>query len=300
MTEIPKITDSSVGGTGSPCVSPATVRWMAVALCIGSFVAAVRFHTIPWIQMWALAGSLFFLWKRMALAGNSHPLPPHRVLAFLLLWPGMDVLPWQCRVSTSGPALHWIKRGTVGVIIGIICLILLPLPFENEVLVGWLGMCGVIGLLHFGIFDWLAAFWRSSGYAVRPLMGNPLRSTNLAEFWGGTWNRGFSDVAARRVTRPLVRKRGGVPALWAAFLVSGLIHDVVISVPAGGGYGLPTLYFIIQGLGMSFERRHRGYRSKTGRLWVAAWVALPVPLLFHPPFMINVITPFVRTLNPLI
>ena len=33
----------------------------------------------------------------------------------------------------------------------------------DPVLTGWLGMSGLLFLLHFGLFEWVAAFWNTSG-----------------------------------------------------------------------------------------------------------------------------------------
>ena len=47
--------------------------------------------------------------------------------------------------------------------------------------------------------------------------------------------KAFNDIAERFVFRPLVRRAGTVSANLAAFGFSGLLHDLVISVPAWGG-----------------------------------------------------------------
>ena len=103
-------------------------------------------------------------------------------------------------------------------------------------------MIGVIFLLHFGTFHLLSLGWRRLGVNAMPLMRNPSRSTSLAEFWGRRWNTAFHELAARFTFRPLRRLVGAGTAASLVFLVSGLIHELVISLPAGGGYGLPTLY----------------------------------------------------------
>ena len=82
----------------------------------------------------------------------------------------------------------------------------------------------------------------------------------------------------------------------AVFLVSGIVHDAVISIPAQGGFGLPTLYFTIQGVGVLFERSRLGKRigtrqGMTGRLFCATVTLGPVFLLFHRPFVERVIVP---------
>ena len=88
----------------------------------------------------------------------------------------------------------------------------------------------------------------------------------------------------------------------AVFLVSGGIHDAVISIPAGGGYGLPTLYFAIQGGGVLLERSWPGKRiglrrGLAGRLFCAAVILGPVFVLFHDPFLERVIIPMLQFLG---
>jgi alginate O-acetyltransferase complex protein AlgI len=89
----------------------------------------------------------------------------------------------------------------------------------------------------------------------------------------------------------------------ATFLASGLVHDLVISVPARGGYGLPTVYFVIQGAGVLFERTPLarrvgiGRRGIVSRAFTAVVVLAPVPLLFHEPFLNRVILPFLEVIR---
>jgi hypothetical protein len=86
------------------------------------------------------------------------------------------------------------------------------------------------------------------------------------------------------------------------FLFSGVIHDLVISVPAQGGYGGPTVFFAVQGAGMVIERSAFGHRvglgsGWSGRLFAAVVLLAPVGLLFHRPFVVGIMVPFMRALG---
>ena len=93
--------------------------------------------------------------------------------------------------------------------------------------------------------------------------------------------------------------------MMAVFVVSGLVHDLVISLPAGGGYGLPTIYFLIQGVCVMFERSRTGKRiglrrGIPGWLFCALVVLGPVGLLFHAPFLERVIAPMLEAIGNMV
>ena len=174
-------------------------------------------------------------------------------------------------------------------------------PQANELLAGWIGMAGVIFLLHFGSFHLLSLAWRAAGVKAPPLMHNPLRAVSLAEFWGKRWNTAFHELVHRFTFRPMTRRVGATGATLLVFLLSGLVHELVISLPARGGYGLPTGYFLIQGLGVAGEHTRIDRRIGLGHGW-RGWLftmfvtIAPAFWLFHRPFIRNVILPMLHAI----
>jgi alginate O-acetyltransferase complex protein AlgI len=159
-------------------------------------------------------------------------------------------------------------------------------------------------LLHFGLFHLLSVGWRALRVDAPPIMNAPLRSTSISEFWGRRWNAAFNDLALRLVFRRAVRPLGIVGATLFAFLLSGLVHELVISLPAGAGFGLPSGYFLLQGLGVLTERSAAGQRIglRTGlRGWIFTIIVVAGPAfwLFHPPFLSKVILPFMQAIGAL-
>ena len=152
---------------------------------------------------------------------------------------------------------------------------------------------------HFGLFNLLTGAWRYFGIRCVSLFRAPLRSRSLTEFWGRRWNVAFSEMTALAVYRPLKQlpgtpRRVTVIATIGAFLFSGLLHELAISVPVGAGFGLPMLYFAIHAVGILLERRLTFLESPlAGRLWTATWVLLPLPLLFHRPFLQGCVWPII-------
>jgi hypothetical protein len=173
---------------------------------------------------------------------------------------------------------------------------------NHPLLRGWAGMVGVIFLLHFGLFHLLSLAWRAGGVHAPPIMQSPGTACSLSRFWGGSWNAAFTDLVHDHFFKPLARRFGGRAALVASFLLSGALHELVISVPARGGYGLPTLYFALQAAGLLFERSRLGRRlglgcGLKGWCFVALAAGAPASFLFHPIFVRNVILPMLHAIG---
>lgn len=79
-------------------------------------------------------------------------------------------------------------------------------------------------------------------------------------------------------------------------------HELAISVPACGGYGLPTAYFLWQACGISIERSAWGKWLKLRHGWCgwifrATFTGTPAFIVFHPWFVLRVLVPFLEVIN---
>ncbi len=127
---------------------------------------------------------------------------------------------------------------------------------------------------------------------------------NTQRVLGKALEFGFRQLAYDFIFRPLHKQIGVAAAGLLVFVASGLIHDLVISVPARGGYGLPTGYFILQGLGVTLERSSLGeqlglQKGAMARIFTFVVTAAPAFWLFHPPFVLRVIIPFMHAIHSL-
>ena len=263
-----------------------------------------------WSLMWMLALAIYLACKALTWrTSGCRNAPAWKHAAYLLAWPGMDALSFlQGRMaSESSRALRGeLLAATAKLTAGVALLFgaARAISSSHAYLAGWIGMTGAVMILHFGVFHMLSCLWRSLGIQARPLMNRPLAATSLSDFWGRRWNTAFRDLTYQFLFRPCVALYGPRWGILLGFLVSGVVHDLVISVPAQGGYGRPTMFFAIQGGAMIAERSRAGRRiglgdGPRGRLFAMVMLLAPVGLLFHRPFVIGIIVPWMRAVGAL-
>jgi alginate O-acetyltransferase complex protein AlgI len=258
-----------------------------------------------WAFMWLLCVALFagvkwLTWRRTPAPAASLG----RHVGYLILWPGLDAAAFLRGPAVQRPTRSEWLDACVKLALGTVILwgVVRFIPEEVELLRGWVGMIGIVLALHFGPFHLLSCAWRAAGVDARRLMNAPLLAQGVSEFWGRRWNTAFRDLTHRFLFRPLTARLGPVGGLTAGFVFSGLVHDLAISVPAGAGYGEPTLYFCLQVPAILVERSRFGRALGLGRGWrgwlfAAVVLIAPVGLLFHPPFVRNVILQFLLILR---
>jgi predicted DCC family thiol-disulfide oxidoreductase YuxK len=285
-------------------------RWLPL-LVLATLALLARPFLPAWGFMWTMAFALFFGCKWLTLRTEQMRSPdacPFRSAAYLLAWPGMDatrflsdrVMPrLERRVVVNAVA-----SAVVRISLGALLLFVIARHAQEPLLAGWIGMVGMVLLLHFGLLHLASVAWRGLRVDAPPIMDTPVCSTSVGEFWSRRWNGAFNQLALQLVFRPLVRRTGTTMATLCAFGVSGAVHELVISLPANAGYGLPTAYFILQGIGLLAEHTRAGKRFGLGRgvpgwLFTMLVVAAPAFWLFHPPFVRRVILPFMQAIGAL-
>ena len=238
--------------------------------------------------------------------GTKFEAPLWKKIAYLVAWPGLHADAFLAPdFRLRKPSLVEWTLAVVKLLAGLFLLFgvarwVRAYPYTTA----WIGMTGVVMILHFGIFRLLSCGWRAIGVNATPLMNSPLLASSVSEFWSRRWNTAFRDLTHIFLFRPLGSKFGYSRALFAGFLISGMVHDLVISLPAGGGYGGPTLYFSIQGAAIFVERSTSGRsvnlgKGIRGRLFTMGSVLLPLYFLFHPPFLTMIILPFLGAIGAL-
>jgi alginate O-acetyltransferase complex protein AlgI len=268
----------------------------------GCLLVLLHGRQLPaWQFMWLILATIFAGCKLLTLANLERGWSP-RLWGYLLLWPGMQPRHFLPEATPPADRHRLWRTGATNLLTGLGLLILAVLGLGPSWLRAWLTMVAFSFVVHFGIFDLMAAGWRRAGVPVEKLFVCPVAARSLADFWSNRWNRAFSAFARDLLFLPAARRIGTVAVTLVVFGFSGLAHELVISVPAGGGYGGPMLYFLFQGLLVLLENswffrtglRHHRFCAW---LWTASAVLIPLPLLFPAAFLQNVVLPFLTALG---
>ncbi len=276
------------------------------AILVGALVVAGAASPVLSRGQWfALLMALYFgPYKVAALVGltgaERRRLRGLRLLAFFI-WVGLQPRPFLPGYSppATAPRPSWrsflLNLLTGAVLLGAVGLLPAGVPLLVR---AWVALVGLAFVRLFAAFDFWALVFRRLGFPVEKPWDNPAAATSLRDFWGRRWNRIMSGMLRDLLFTPLARHVGVVAATAAVFLYSGVFHEFV-SVLARGGYGRPTLYFLIQGAGFLLEGTRLGKRLLAGspwlgRLWTALVVLGPIALVVPPAFLLEVIVPVLR------
>ncbi|WP_448698681.1 MBOAT family protein [Mucilaginibacter sp. AW1-3] len=283
--------------------------WLSWLLLVLSVTTAdlIFINEIPVWRMLAIIATTFTAMKLIAVAeaykGKRLGLSFKQWAIFASSWAGMRAEPFE---SLGGPALPnalpMVKFGISRIVIGLVLIaaahgvVALHLPsITNYILVSGLLLVGLSLILHFGLLSISAGMWRRHGANTYLLFRQPATALSLTEFWSKRWNIAFSEMTSVAIFRPLKNRVGAPVALMLSFAFSGLLHELALSLPVNAGYGLPMLYFIIQGLVVLSEKwlvvnNILFLKNKViARIWVFFWLVVPMPLLFHEQFIKHVV-----------
>lgn len=218
--------------------------------------------------MWAVAVLVYICCKMVSFI-PAKPSSLKLKLAYFFLWVGLDANTFLHSRAKPPHLSEWVFA-LLNTVIGI-SLLFLSHPLATIV--------GIVLILHFGLFHFLSLVWRSAGFNAKSLMNFPILATSLGDFWGNRWNTAFRDLS-QIIFKPLA-KISITLATIAVFALSGILHELVMTVPVGSGYGGPFAYFMIQCAGVFAERK----LPIRGRIFTALVVILPLPLLLQQGFI---------------
>lgn len=153
----------------------------------------------------------------------------------------------------------------------------------------WLGIMYLSSPLLWLYGEWATSLLQllslSSGKLIPPHHLAPPLSVNLSEFWGKRWNTWFYDWFHQVLFKKY--RRSPLQALLLTFLISGLGHEVVISLPfysitGINVFGTMTAFFVLQGIGIIIDSRAFNKTQKRARLvFMWFWLLLLAPLFMN-------------------
>ncbi len=268
--------------------------WCVPALA--TLLAIVQ--TTGWAQMTLAALGLWITLKCFLLQEITPTKPQWNRMLLWWIYPGTDARNFFATPQVAIPKqLDWF-RGMIQTTAGA-CLIAAASSFAypSDTYGAAIGLLGLVLFFHFGVFHLIALQLQRLGIHAKPIMKKPLAAKSVVDLWSNRWNLGFSIPARRHLLKPFAKRIGIRNATWSIFLVSGLLHEIVLTLPARSGYGGPTLYFLIQAVGIEIERHWLKKHPRINRLFVWGIALLPLPLLIQPLFLENVIHPFLQNIT---
>lgn len=237
-------------------------------------------------------------WILLDARSREYTLTSVQTLLFWTVWPGVRPDLFEGAEEYAAPEARTFVVGYVSVMVGVVLAFasVLALPVVGMDVSTWLLLFAALAVVHSGLGRILPFSLRWLGYPVPPLFVDPLRSDSVGDFWSTRWNRPFVGMNRLYVTGPLSSRIGIARAAFVAFVVSGLLHELAISYTAGGGWGAPFLYFVLQAVAYTAEQTWfpDDGNAVIRRLWTYAVVFGPLALLFHAPFRTTFVVPVVE------
>ena len=247
--------------------------------------------TVPmssWLLMVFYMGTMFLSLKVATLI-TARPMNWSDTIIYTTAWIGMDPVSFQTKALKQAV---W-NKGIFCLLIGL-ALLIVSIYTETAGLKAFTLFIAMLFIFHFGLLDLNAQVWTYFGRKTQAIMNEPWKAYNLADFWGNRWNMAFRDAVHRILFRPVRKILGTKAALLTVFIFSGIMHEAVISVPAQGGYGGPLVYFMLQFLGISLQKK---FHCINNRLSTWLFLCVPLPLLFHKDFFLNVFIPLTNAIG---
>nr|WP_197486681.1 MBOAT family protein [Mucilaginibacter sp. L294] len=282
--------------------------WLILIISI-LIIHLIFLHEYPILRMLAIIATTFTGMKVIAVTEGYKNKPLNLTykqwLVYAIGWVGMRAEPFETLGQKPLPnAWPMVRFGISRVVIGALLIVLAHVIIAQQfnatftyMAVSAILLIGFSLILHFGMLSISAGMWRLSGVNTYYLFRQPAKALSLTELWSKRWNIAFSEMTSVAIFRPLKSKTGGAVALLIAFAFSGLLHELALSVPVNSGYGLPLLYFVIQGVLVLIEKaltlkkipflQHK----LIARIWVFFWLIVPMPLLFHEQFIKQILWP---------
>ena len=272
------------------------------SLAFGPFLA-------PWERLVFMTFGLLYLIKGTVLLQYSQKVisgfSKKGILLYMTLWPGMSPGPfrsWRPQILESEEGL---TRGFIYLVLGSALAVITAFlePTLGALGGSWLGLFALLLMIHFGVSDLLVCGMRLAGWNVKPLFRFPFRASSLEDFWSHRWNLAFVEMDRILFLKPFSKWLGIRGAILCIFVISGFLHEMAISYSTGRGWGLPFLYFIVQGIALLIEKDfleiENHWPKYASRIWTWCWVILPLPLLFHVYFLEEFILPLYSWLHSL-
>jgi len=114
-------------------------------------------------------------------------------------------------------------------------------------------------------FNTNTALWRLAGTPAALFIGrNPVWASSPADFWR-LWNQPMYQWLLENIYKPLGGRENPRIAMFAVFLVSGLLHEYLFAMTFRRVTGYPTAFFLLHGLAAML----------THRIKISGWLVLP-------------------------
>jgi alginate O-acetyltransferase complex protein AlgI len=265
----------------------------------------------PWVRLFAATVLLLFsikLGAYLVLSARSvtYDISILEALLFWTVWPAVRIDRFSASLEERTPRGSDFVQGYVFLMTGLVLALgtVLFTTSLGQTVSSWVFILALLFMGHLGLASIMPFLLRWAGYPVPAMFNDPLESQSIGDFWSNRWNLPFVNMNRLFITRPFADRIGFAWAAFLAFLVSGVLHELAISYAAGGGWGLPILYFLIQSALYETERRYLPNMESASwgvqKLWVWGGILLPLPLLFHGPFRQTFIVPVIDILRTLL